>query len=182
MRIIRGLWKSRRLAPPNNLPVRPTTDFAKEAVFNIFDNLIDYEDVEVLDLFAGTGSISYEFCSREAKKVTAVEMNQQCINFIKKTIDQLQILNLNIVKNDVFSYVKKTSQKFDVIFADPPYQLPNIAELPDLIFEHQLLNKNGIFVLEHSNKYHFEKHAMFFDHRNYGSVNFTFFKQPSEEN
>lgn len=175
MRIIRGLWKSRRINPPTNLPVRPTTDFAKEALFNIFDNLLDYEEMIVLDLFAGTGSISYEFASRESKSVTSVEMNQQCINFIKKTVDQLQILNINVVKNDVFSFIKKTSRKFDVIFADPPYQLPNLSELPDLIFEHQLLNENGMFVLEHAAKYNFESHPFFSDHRNYGSVNFTFF-------
>ncbi|MDD4848736.1 MAG: 16S rRNA (guanine(966)-N(2))-methyltransferase RsmD [Bacteroidales bacterium] len=182
MRIIRGLWKSRRITPPNNLPVRPTTDFAKEALFNIFDNMVDYEDAVVLDLFSGTGSISYEFCSREAKSVTAVEMNQACISFIKSTIDLLQILNLNLVKNDVFSFIKKTPRKFDVIFADPPYQLPNLAELPQLVFEHQLLNENGIFVLEHSAKYHFENHPMFIDHRNYGSVNFSFFMQKAAEN
>lgn len=182
MRIIRGEWKGRRLTPPNNLPVRPTTDFAKEALFNIFDNLLDYEDVVVLDLFAGTGSISYEFASRGAKSVTAVEMNQNCINFIKKSIDQLQILNLNIIKNDVFSFIKKSSRKFDVIFADPPYQLPTLGELPNQIFEYDLLNKNGMFVLEHSAAYNFKHHPNFSEHRNYGSVNFTFFTlEPSAD-
>lgn len=177
MRIIRGLWKARRLTPPNNLPVRPTTDFAKEALFNIFDNLLDYEDCVVADLFSGTGSISYEFASREAKSITSVEMDQQCINFIKKTIELLHISNIHVVKNDVFSFIKKSPLKFDVIFADPPYQNPLIKELPDMIFENKLLNDNGIFVLEHSDKYSFEKHACFSEQRNYGSVNFSFFKQ-----
>ncbi|MDR0364630.1 MAG: 16S rRNA (guanine(966)-N(2))-methyltransferase RsmD [Bacteroidales bacterium] len=177
MRIIRGIWKGRRINPPKNLPVRPTTDIAKEALFNVLENSYDFEELKILDLFAGTGSISYEFASRGAQKVTAIEQNSRCIEFINKTKEALQIKSLQAIRYDVFLFAAKTAEKFDLIFADPPYDCDELATLPNLIFENDLLNEDGVFVLEHPIEYDFESHSNFFQHRKYGKVNFSFFKK-----
>lgn len=176
MRIISGKYKSRRIEVPHNLTARPTTDFAKEGLFNLLNNRIAFEGIEVLDLFAGTGSIGLEFISRDAMSVVSVEQNKVQCDFIQKTCMTLKIDNLKLVRTDVLKYIASTSNKFDMIFADPPYQLTNLAEIPDLIFQHNLLKTDGLFVLEHSSKNNFETHPHFTFHRSYGNVNFSFFE------
>lgn len=181
MRIIAGTLRGRRLNPPQGLPVRPTTDMARESLFNIFNNYVDYEDCRVMDLFAGTGAVSLEFVSRGAKEVTSVEINNQCTEFIKATAMQFGIRNLHVVRADVFDLLKRANRRFDIIFADPPYAIENLASLPDLVFEKQVLTDDGIFVLEHPREYSFEEHPHFWQHRAYGKVNFTFFANKIEE-
>ncbi len=175
MRIIAGNLRGRRLNPPQNLPVRPTTDMARESLFNILNNYVDYEDCSVMDLFAGTGAVSIEFVSRGVREVTSVDINVQCTDFIKQSAQQFGIRNLHVVRADVFDLLKRLNRKFDVVFADPPYALENLASLPDLVFERQALTDDGIFILEHPREFSFEVHPHFWQHRNYGKVNFTFF-------
>ncbi len=181
MRIIAGNLRGRRLNPPQNLPVRPTTDMARESLFNILNNYVDYEDCSVMDLFAGTGAVSLEFVSRGAKEVTSVDINAQCTDFIKQSAQQFGIRNLHVVRADVFDMMKRLNRKFDIVFADPPYALEGLATLPDMIFERQALTDDGIFILEHPREFSFEEHPHFWQHRNYGKVNFTFFAQHLEE-
>jgi len=181
MRIIAGALRGRRLNPPTTLPVRPTTDMARESLFNILNNYVDYEECSVLDLFAGTGAVSLEFISRGAKDVTSIDINAQCTDFIKSTAKQFNVNNIHVVRSDVFELIKRAYKKFDIIFADPPYALENLQQLPDLIFEHDMLSEDGIFVLEHPREYQFEQHPHFWQHRNYGKVNFTFFAQKLDE-
>lgn len=175
MRIIAGTLKGRRLNPPANLPVRPTTDMAREGLFNILNNYVDYEDCTVMDLFAGTGAMSVEFISRGAREVTAVDINNACTEFIKSEARRLELNNLRVVRADVFDLLKRANRKFDIVFADPPYAIEELASLPDLVFAHQVLTDDGIFILEHPHEYSFEEHPRFWQHRNYGKVNFTFF-------
>ena len=175
MRIIAGNLRGRRLNPPTTLPVRPTTDMARESLFNILNNYVDYDECAVLDLFAGTGAVSLEFVSRGAKEVTAVDINAQCVDFIKSSALQFGVKNLHVVRSDVFDLLKRAYKKFDIVFADPPYALDNLAQLPDLVFEKDLLTDDGIFVLEHPREFQFEEHPHFWQHRHYGKVNFTFF-------
>ncbi|MBQ3580911.1 MAG: 16S rRNA (guanine(966)-N(2))-methyltransferase RsmD [Bacteroidales bacterium] len=181
MRIISGSLKGRRLNPPTNLPVRPTTDMAKEGLFNILNNYVDYEDCAVMDLFAGTGSITFEFVSRGAKEVTAVDINGPCTDFIKSSATRLNVKNLHVVRADVFDLLKRAYKKFDIIFADPPYAHESLAQLPDVVFEKDLLTDDGIFILEHPKEYSFAEHPHFWQHRNYGKVNFTFFAKKLDE-
>lgn len=181
MRIIAGSLKGRRLNPPANLPVRPTTDMARESLFNILNNYVDYEETMVLDLFAGTGAVSLEFISRGAKAVTSVDVNNQCTEFIKQSAAQFGVKNIHVVRADVFDLLKRANQKFDLIFADPPYALEALPQLPELIFDKEMLNPDGIFVLEHPKEYSFEDHPYFWQHRNYGKVNFTMFAKILEE-
>lgn len=181
MRIIAGTLKGRRLNPPANLPVRPTTDMAREGLFNILNNYVDYEDCTVMDLFAGTGAMSVEFISRGAREVTSVDINNACAEYIKSEAQRLELRNLRVVRADVFDLLKRANRKFDIVFADPPYAIEGLQTLPDLVFEHQLLNDDGIFILEHPREYTFEEHPHFWQHRNYGKVNFTFFANKLEE-
>jgi 16S rRNA (guanine966-N2)-methyltransferase len=175
MRIISGQFGGRRFSPPNNLPVRPTTDQAKEALFNIFNNNFDFENIKVLDLFAGTGSISFEFASRGVSSITSVDQNYNCCSFIKATAEQLSA-PLHVQKADVFKWVENNKgRKFDLIFADPPYDLKNLKDIPELIFKNEVLSENGWFVLEHPKEYKFGEHPNFKEHRNYGNVNFSIF-------
>lgn len=176
MRIISGKFKGKRINPPQNIMARPTTDFAKESLFNLLNNRIDIEDADVLDLFSGTGSISLECVSRGAREVIGIELAQRQADFIRKTIAQLNITNYRLLRTDVFRFLDSCKIQFDFIFADPPYDLPTLPTLPQIIFEKGLLKTDGIFVLEHPAKYDFSEHPHFCDHRNYGSVNFTFFK------
>ena len=175
MRIIAGTLKGRRLNPPANLPVRPTTDMAREGLFNILNNYVDFDECTVMDLFAGTGAMSVEFISRGVREVTAVDINNACTDFIKSEAQRLELRNLRVVRADVFDLLKRANRKFDIVFADPPYAIEGLETLPDLVFEHQLLNEDGIFILEHPREYSFEEHPHFWQHRNYGKVNFTFF-------
>jgi 16S rRNA (guanine(966)-N(2))-methyltransferase RsmD len=175
MRIVSGIYRGRRLQPPANLPVRPTTDFAKEGLFNVLGNMVDFESLKVLDLFTGTGSIAFEFLSRGAVEVTAVDANYRCVDFIKKTAESFGAKNIQAVKSNSFVFIKRMVTNYNLIFADPPYDLEGIESIPDLILDSNLLEAEGIFVLEHSTRYRFEQHARFLQHRAYGSVNFTMF-------
>ena len=181
MRIIAGNLRGRRLNPPQNLPVRPTTDMARESLFNILNNYVDYEDCCVMDLFAGTGAVSLEFVSRGAREVTSVDINNQCTDFIKQCATQFGVNNLHVVRADVFDLLKRANRRFDIVFADPPYSLEGLATLPDLIFDRGVLTDDGIFILEHPAEYTFEEHPHFWQHRAYGKVNFTFFANKLDE-
>jgi 16S rRNA (guanine(966)-N(2))-methyltransferase RsmD len=176
MRIISGKFKGRRISAPSNITARPTTDFAKEGLFNILNNRIDFEGIDVLDLFAGTGGISIEFVSRDCKSVISIEQNDRHCAFIRKICTELKINNLSLLKTDVFKFVASCHTQFDMIFADPPYELENIEQIPNLIFGKNLLKPDGLFVLEHSAKNKFDNHPRFVDHRHYGNVNFSFFE------
>ena len=150
---------------------------AREGLFNILNNILDYEELSVLDLFSGTGAVSFEFISRGVREVTAIEINSKCTDFIKKSAQQFGVNNLHVVRSDVFDLLKRAYKQFDVIFANQPYQLEDLPTLPDLIFEKQMLAEGGIFILEHSKEHSFENHPCFWQHRKYGKVNFTFFKK-----
>jgi 16S rRNA (guanine(966)-N(2))-methyltransferase RsmD len=176
MRIISGSLKGKRLVAPAKLPVRPTTDMAKEALFNILNHQLTFENIIVLDLFSGTGNIAFEFASRGSKQITAVEIDAGCVQFIKKTNHELD-LNLSILKSDVFVYLNKTKATFDLIFADPPYHLSilDFEKIPKLVFEKKLLHQDGLLVLEHSSKMNFSEMPFFKETRKYGGSSFSFF-------
>ena len=176
MRIISGKYKGRRISAPSNITARPTTDFAKEGLFNLLNNRIDFEGIDVLDLFAGTGGIGVEFVSRDCNSVISIEQNERHCAFIRKVCAELKIDNLSLMKTDVFKFINSCHTQFDMIFADPPYELDKLAEIPNLIFAQNMLKPDGLFVLEHSSNNSFELHPNFSDHRSYGSVNFTFFE------
>ncbi|MBE9519362.1 MAG: 16S rRNA (guanine(966)-N(2))-methyltransferase RsmD [Bacteroidetes bacterium] len=175
MRIISGIFRGRQIRPPGNFKARPTTDFAKESLFNILIHQFSIEDLDVLDLFSGTGSISYEFASRGARSVLAIEMAPMHFKFIQETCRSMEMEQVTVIRADAFRFLKKPTQAFDFIFADPPFDHPGLAELPDLIFSTDILNKQGVFILEHPGSYSFTAHLRFLQHRKYGGVNFTFF-------
>ena len=177
MRIIGGKLKGLRLNPPKNLPVRPTTDMAKEALFNILNNLIDFEGITVLDLFSGTGNIAMEFASRGAEQVTSVDRNQPCINYIKDMARQHGLPNIITYKADVFKYIEIESQQYDLIFADPPYDLNRIPEIPKLIFEGNLLKPGATLIVEHQSMQNLSNNPAFVEQRKYGHSSFSFFRQ-----
>ena len=176
MRVISGKFKGRKIIAPSNLPVRPTTDQAKESLFNVLANDIDFNQVSVLDLFAGTGNISMEFLSRGAVKVVSVDANQHCFNFNKKLKEQWNLDNYFPYKNDVFRSIKNINEQFDIVFADPPYQMPNISELPKLLLSSDLFKENGLLIIEHGKDTVYE-HPFLLETRVYGSVNFSFFSK-----
>ena len=181
MRIIAGTLRGRRLNPPANLPVRPTTDMARESLFNVLNNYVDFEECSVMDLFVGTGAVSLEFISRGVREVTAVDINAQCTDFVKQCAAQFGAGNLHVVRADVFDLLKRANRQFDIVFADPPYNHEGLASLPDLVFDKGVLTDDGIFVLEHPREYSFEEHPHFWQHRAYGKVNFTFFANKLDE-
>ena len=182
MRIISGKYGRRRFDVPSSFSARPTTDFAKENIFNVLSNLIDFEGLDALDLFAGTGSISFELLSRGCRQVTSVEKNNAHASFIAKVAKELKTSDLNLIRGDVFRYIQSVpSESFDFIFADPPYALKELPDIPDLIFQYHLLKPEGIFVLEHGKGLSFESHPCFSEHRHYGSVNFSFFRAREPE-
>lgn len=176
MRIVSGKYKGRLIKPPKNFKARPTTDFAKENLFNILNNNFDFSELSVLDLFSGTGSISYEFASRECVSVVSIESNFKHQIFIRKTIEELGLSNIKTIKSDAFRYVKFCKDKFDIIFADPPYDLKDIEKIPGYIFEHQILNNGGWLIVEHGDKTNFGRHPAFIELRKYGGVNFSIFE------
>jgi len=176
MRIISGKYKGRRLIAPKNLPARPTTDFAKEGLFNMIGNEFELDKITVLDLFAGIGGITLEFASRGAERIVCIDENYNCVSFIKKTARELGCNQVDVFKNDVFRYLKKYSTQFDVIFADPPYKLKNINEIPKLVFENDLLKENGQLILEHDRNWDFSDNPNFLKHKKYSNVNFSIFK------
>jgi len=176
MRIISGKYKGKTLVAPKNLPVRPTTDFGKEGLFNIIGSEFDFDDLTVLDLFSGTGNIAYEFASRDAKSITCIDQNYHCVSFIKKTIRELSFSTIKVFKNDVFKYLKKYPEQFDIIFADPPYNLKNINQIPELVFENNLITENGWLIVEHDKRTDISDHPNFVIARKYGNVNFSIFQ------
>lgn len=176
MRIITGIYKGRRFEVPRSFKARPTTDFAKENIFNVLQGLTDFEDTSALDLFAGTGSISLEMISRGCKQVVSVEMDRDHANFIRQCMEKLGTDANVLIRGDVFRFVKSCHQQFDIIFADPPYALKELPTLPDLILNGNLLKEGGVFVFEHGKQNDFSNHPRFVDHRSYGSVNFSIFR------
>ncbi len=181
MRIISGKYKKRRIHAPKHLPVRPTTDMAKEALFNILNNLFYFNSVSVLDLFAGTGNISYEFASRGTENITAIDNNFGCIKFIHSTSKILDF-NINSYKSDVYKFLEKTNQKFDIIFADPPYNFEKekFEKIVNLVFENNLLSEDGLLILEHSKHTDLKSSDNLSYQRKYGGNMFSFFENKKE--
>jgi 16S rRNA (guanine966-N2)-methyltransferase len=177
MRIIGGSLRGLRLNPPKNLPVRPTTDLAKEALFNILQNQIAFEDIKVLDLFSGTGNISLEFASRGAEQVVSVDRSILCIHYLKDMARQHGLSSIKIYKDDVFKYLQHETDQFDLIFADPPYDLDRIPDLPKIIFEKNMLLPGGLLIVEHQSMQNLSNHPAFVEHRKYGHSSFSFFKK-----
>lgn len=176
MRIISGRLGGRRINPPAKMPhTRPTTDIAKEGLFNIIQNNLDISSLKTLDLFGGTGSITYELASRGAVHCTIVEKDPAMFAFIKKTVDALQLGNVQVVKNEVFRFIDQCTEQFDFIFAGPPYALTTIDELPEKIIEKKLLAPRGWFVLEHTPRNNYEQNPLFATARNYGTTVFSIF-------
>jgi 16S rRNA (guanine(966)-N(2))-methyltransferase RsmD len=175
MRIIGGKLGKRKINTPKNLRLRPTTDQAKEALFNILEHRFYLDEINVLDLFSGTGSISYEFISRGAISVTCVENNLTHFKFITSVKSDFDMDNLFPLKTDVFKFLDFNSQTYDLIFADPPFDMPDIDKIPNRIFEKNHLSDNGVLILEHSEKYNFSENQHFSELRNYGKVHFSFF-------
>jgi 16S rRNA (guanine(966)-N(2))-methyltransferase RsmD len=177
MRIVSGEFKGKHFAPPKNFTARPTTDFAKESLFNIINNHFDFEDIAVLDLFSGTGSISFEFASRGCQNIQLVELNAHHLTFIKKVIFELELKQIKPIRLNAFRFIESTPSKYDIIFADPPYDMRGIAEIPETVFSRNLLNENGWLIVEHSKQTNLSKLPNFSEVRSYGSVHFSFFKQ-----
>ena len=182
MRIISGIFGGRVIHPPAKMPyTRPTTDIAKEGLFNIIQNNLEFEALKTLDLFGGTGCISYELASRGAADLTIVEKDNAMYDFIKKTSTQLNIENIKIVKSDVFKFIENCNEQFDFIFAGPPYALTTIDDLPRLIFEKKLLNPKGWFILEHTPRNDYKKFPHYKTERNYGTTIFSIFINNDKE-
>lgn len=181
MRIIGGRLRGKMILPPNGYKARPTTDFAKEGLFNVLNNEYEMDGLQVLDLFGGTGSISYEFISRGASKVYCVEMLPLHANFIKAQAAKFGMDNLVVVRHNVFEFLDICREKFDIIFADPPYALEDLATLPDKVFSKNILHPGAYFILEHPEDHNFENHPYFVKEKRYGNVHFSFFEMPSEQ-
>ncbi|WP_236978551.1 RsmD family RNA methyltransferase [Membranihabitans maritimus] len=179
MRIISGKLKGRRFYPPaDKWPTRPTTDISKEGLYNILQHSLDFESINMLDLFGGTGNHCYEFISRGCKSVTYVDRHRPCVKFVESLAKELEIESfIKIVKADVFKFINKTVDKYDFIFAGPPYPLKKIPEIPQLIFDHNLLKGGGTLVLEHNQDHQFNNHFGFEQVRKYGGTFFSFFKK-----
>lgn len=177
MRIISGRYRGKRLIAPKKLPVRPTTDMAKESLFNILNNQFYIEEIKVLDLFAGTGNISFEFASRGTNSITAVDSHAGCIKYVSKINEELDF-NIDIIRSDVFQYLKRTVEKFDVIFADPPYNLDleKFQQIPESVFSNTLLQEDGLLIIEHSPQTNLSDLPNFKEQRKYGSSIFSFFQ------
>lgn len=182
MRIISGKYKSKRLHAPKNLPVRPTTDMAKEALFNILNNLYYFNEISILDLFAGTGNISYEFGSRGTENITAVDAHFGCVKYINSTSKELE-LDINAYKSDVFKFLEKAKSTFDVVFADPPYdfETEKFEKIIQLVFENELLSEGGLLIVEHSKHTDLSNHPHLSYQKKYGGNMFSFFESPSED-
>lgn len=175
MRIIRGKYGRRRFDVPRNITARPTTDFARENIFNVLENLEDFDGKSALDLFSGTGAMALEFLSRGCDKVVAVEMAATQANFIRSVKEKLNATGLTVIKGDVFKFVESCTQQFDFIFADPPYDHPRFAEIPELILKSQMLKPGTWVIIEHNKNHDFSDLPYFNQHRSYGSVNFSLF-------
>jgi 16S rRNA (guanine966-N2)-methyltransferase len=182
MRIISGKLKSRRLSAPKNLPVRPTTDMAKESLFNILNNTYYFDAISVIDLFSGTGNISYEFASRGTKNICSVDAHPGCIKYINNTAKDLD-LDINTFKSDVYKFLEKTALKADVIFADPPYDFEEeqFLTIVNLVFDREILNEDGVLIVEHSKHTDLTKHKKHIYDKRYGGNVFSFFENTSKE-
>lgn len=176
MRIISGKLRGKILRAPNNLPVRPTTDFAKEALFNLVNNHYQIDLISVLDLFSGTGNISYEFASRGAENITSVDNNANCVRYINQTAQALGFTQIQAHRADALKFVERAYRTWDLVFADPPYDFPDHAALVDLVFERKILAEEGMFILEHSRDTKLEEHPNFVESRKYGNIHFSFFE------
>lgn len=181
MRIISGKHKGRRITAPKNLPVRPTTDMSKESLFNILNNHFNFHELKVLDLFSGTGNISYEFASRGAGPITSVDGDMGCVTFIKKTTNELE-LDISVVKSDVFSFLEKNKGSYDIIFADPPYNLDQkkFEKIIQLIFDNELLEEEGMLIIEHSKHTKLNHMSNFSFDKHYGGSVFSFYEFENE--
>ncbi len=175
MRIVSGKYKGRRFELPKNLKARPTTDFAKEGLFNILNNKIDFEDISILDLFSGTGSIAFEFISRGASRATCIEQYAPHVRFIREVAAKLGE-DVIVIQGDAYKFISGTRQKFDVIFADAPYADKDLPKIPEQILNSGILDDEGLLIVEHSSKTDFSKVTGFIEKRSYGSVNFSFFE------
>lgn len=181
MRIIRGKYGRRRFDVPTNITARPTTDFARENIFNVIENLVDFDEAPTaLDLFAGTGAITLEFLSRGCSLVTAVEKAATQYNFIRKVAQQLNVENLTLLKTDALKFIEAAGTAYDIVFADPPYNLEGFGEIPGKVLASKLLGPGSLFIIEHSKNYDFSTLPHFVQHRAYGSVNFSIFQVPEE--
>jgi len=180
VRIISGSHKSRVIRAPKNLPVRPTTDLAKEALFNILVNNFDLSEVMVLDLFAGTGNITYEFFSRGAIGVTSIDADLRCVNFIRQTAKEFGFDAVLCFRSDAFRFLNHCENQYDIIFCDPPYELQGIGEIPKTVIDRKLLKPGGWLVMEHSREYNFSEMKGFLQQRKYGKVNFSIFSADDE--
>jgi len=176
MRIIGGTLRGLRLNPPKNLPVRPTTDLAKEALFNILLNQIEFEGIKVLDLFSGTGNISLEFASRGAAEVISVDRSIHCVNYLKDTSRQHKLDQVKVYKEDVFKYLQLETEQYDLVFADPPYDLNKIPEIPKIVFERNILLPGALLIVEHQSMQNISQHPSFVEQRKYGHSSFSFFR------
>ena len=179
MRIIGGRLKGKSILPPAGYKARPTTDFAREGLFNVLDNEYEFADLKVLDLFGGTGAISFEFASRGASRVYCVEMARENATFIKREADRLGLPNVTMVRANVFDFLPLCREKFDIVFADPPYALEGLETLPSRVLDAGILHPGGYFILEHGSEHSFTSHPLFVKEKTYGRVHFTFFEQPS---
>ncbi len=177
MRIVGGKYKGRLFHPGKRFSARPTTDIAKEGLFNILENRYDFPNKKVLDLFSGTGSMGYEFISRGCEQATFVENNFIHYKFILEVLQTLQIENARVFKADVFKFLKKSADQFNIIFADPPYDMKDFEIVPDAVLKTNLLANEGVFIIEHPKEYNFSLHPNFKEIRNYGKVNFSFFEK-----
>lgn len=177
MRIIGGKLKGIRFHPPIGLPTRPTTDRSKEALFNILNNQMDFDGIHALDLFSGTGNISIELASRGAASVTSVDTSFKCCAFIKEIAKKHQLDAITVIKEDALKFIKRNRQGFDFIFADPPFDMAEIPQLPHIIFDNQLLNPGGLMIIEHPSKRKIDQHPAFLNQRDYGYSAFSFFKE-----
>lgn len=178
MRIIGGTLKGKSIFPPAGYNARPTTDYAKEGLFNVLNNEYEFEDLKVLDLFGGTGSISFEFASRGAARVYCVEMARENASFIKTEAARLGLKNVTMVRDNVFDFLPICKEKFDIIFADPPYALEGLETIPDQVLNRDILHPGCYFILEHGDEYSFSDHQYFVKEKVYGRVHFTFFEKP----
>jgi len=179
MRIVSGKWKGKRIVAPKNLPTRPTTDFAKEGLFNILNNRFFFDDLRVLDLFAGTGNIAYEFASRGAGEITCVDQNKGCVRFISEMADDLGA-NIQPVQLDAWLFVQKTTTSYDIVFADPPYDWDKHEALAEALIQKGFLKEGGEAIIEHSADTDLSHLPGFFEHRKYGHVHFRFFSRPED--
>lgn len=177
MRIIGGSLRGRTLSLPQGFTARPTTDYAREALMDVIDSAYEFDGLKVLDLFGGSGAVSFEFCSRGVGHVWCVEMNPQYASAISSQASRLGIRNLSVVRHNVFEFLPLCTQKFDLIFADPPYALSSLETLPDRIFERDILNPDCWFVLEHGDEHSFREHPYFLKEKRYGRVHFSFFER-----